>query len=266
MSQESSSAGAQSLKARLAARELIVGTFVKTPSPIVVEVLALTPLDCLCLDAEHAPFDRGTLDTCILAARASDRGIDTLVRIPSAAPEHILNALDCGATGVLVPHVRSAAQAEAIARAAHYGNGGRGYAGSSRAAGYTTLSMPQHKQGSADRTVVIAQIEDPEAVDDIDAIAQVPGIDALFVGRVDLTVAYGAATQDDPRVLAAVERIVSAAVHAGKPVGMFLARVEDVPYWRERGATLFLLGSDHTFLLAGARDLATRARSQQSTA
>lgn len=249
---------AEPLKARLATREVIVGTFIKTPSPIIVEVLALTPLDCICLDAEHAPFDRATLDTCILAARAG--GMDALVRIPTAAPEHILNALDCGAAGILVPHVRSAEQAEAVARAAHYGNGGRGYAGSSRAAGYTTIIMAQHQQNSAALTAVIAQIEDPEAVDDIEAIACVPGIDALFVGRVDLTVSYGASSQDDPRVLSAVERIVAAGAGAGKPVGMFLARVEDVPHWRERGATLFLLGSDHTFLLAGARELAARVK------
>ncbi len=271
MSQQSPTlerASSQTLKARLAARELIVGTFIKTPSPIIVEVLALTPLDCICLDAEHAPFDRGTLDTCILAARAggNTRTMDTLVRIPSAAPEHILHALDCGATGVLVPHVRSAAEAEAVARAAQYGHGGRGYAGSSRAAAYTTRTMAEHKEASAASTVVIAQIEDPEAVDDIEAIAQVSGIDALFIGRVDLTVAYGAFSQDDPQVLAAIERVVTASVTAGKPVGMFLARVEDVPHWRERGATLFLLGSDHTFLLAGARDLAKRVRSEPSDA
>ena len=186
--------------------------------------------------------------------------MDVLVRVPSAAPEHLLNALDCGATGVLVPHVRSVVEAEAVARAAHYGAAGRGYAGSSRAAGYTTVAMAQHKQVSVARTVVIAQIEDPEAVDSIDAIARVAGIDALFVGRVDLTVAYGAESQDDPRVIAAVERIVTAAVTAGKPVGMFLARVEEVANWRERGATLFLLGSDHTFLLAGARELAQRVK------
>lgn len=248
----------RSLKARLAAGEVLVGTFVKTPSPIVVEVLTLTPLDCVCLDAEHAPFDRGSLDNCILAARAG--GKDVLVRVPSGAPEHLLNALDCGATGVVVPHVRSVAEAEAVARAAQYGPGGRGYAGSSRAAGYTTLAMVQHKEASASRTVVIAQIEDPEAVDEAEAIARVPGIDAIFIGRADLTVAYGAESQDDPRVVAAVEQVCAAGVRAGKPVGMFLARVEDASLWRSRGATLFLLGSDHGFLLAGARDLVGRVK------
>ncbi len=248
---------ARSFKARLAVGEMLVGTFVKTPSPIIVEVLSMTAIDCLCLDAEHAPFDRGLLDQCIFAARAT--GKDVLVRVPSAAPEHILNALDCGATGVVVPHVRSAAEARAALQASHYGHGGRGYAGSSRAAGYTSVSMAEHQAASAARTVVVLQIEDPEAVDNIDDIAKVPDVDALFIGRADLTVAYGASSQDDPRVIAAVEKICAAGRTHGRTVGMFLARVEDAPSWRARGASLFLLGSDHGFLLAGAADLLRRA-------
>ena len=248
-----------SLKDRLNARELIVGTFIKTPSPNVVEVLGLTALDCLCLDAEHAPFDRVSLDGCILAARA--HGMDVLVRVPSAAPEHILNALDLGATGIVVPHVRSAEEAQALVRAAHYGAGGRGFAGSSRASNYSQISMAQHQANSRERTVIIAQIEDPEAVEDIDAIAQVGGIDALFVGRVDLTVAYGAESLDDARVVAAVERVCSAGQAYKRTVGMYLARPADVPLWQEKGASLFLLGSDHAFLLSGAAALLEQIKS-----
>lgn len=241
------------LKERLASGQTIVGTFVKTPSPIVVEVLGMTELDCLCLDAEHAPFDRGTLDSCIFAARSV--GIDVLVRVASAAPEHILNALDCGASGVLIPHVHDAAEAQACVRASHYGAGGRGYAGSSRAAGYTALPMFRHLENSAARTVVIAQIEDPDAVENIEEIALVEGLDALFIGRVDLTVSYGAESLDDARVIAAVEAVCSSGKRAGKPVGMFLGRPTDAPTWRGKGATLFLLGSDHSFLLSGAANL-----------
>ncbi len=244
------------LKQRLAAGELIVGSFVKTPSPIVVEVLALTALDCLCLDAEHAPFDRLAIDGCAMAARAGAK--DLLVRVPAASAEHILNALDCGATGIVAPHVRSADEARALVRMARYGAGGRGYAGSSRAARYTTRSMAEHLERSSD-TVVIAQIEDPEAIDDIEAIAAVDGVDALFVGRVDLTVAYAAASQDEPRVVAAVERVCAAGRANGRAVGMFLARAGDIPQWRAQGASLFLLGSDHAFLLAGAAALMATA-------
>lgn len=246
------------LKSRLAGGELVVGTFVKTPSPIVVEVLAMSDLDCLVLDAEHAPFDRLAIDGCVHAARAA--GMAVLVRVPSIAPEHVLNALDCGAAGIVAPHIRSAAEAGALVRMANYGAGGRGYAGSSRAAGYGTRAMADHLAASAAATVVIAQIEDPEAVDDIDAIARVPGVDALFVGRADLTVSYGAASQDDDRVVAAVEAVCDAGRRHGRAVGMFLARPGDVPVWRAKGATLFLLGSDHGFLLGGAADLGRAAR------
>jgi len=236
---------------RLLAGDQMIGTFIKTPSPIVAEVLALSALDCLCIDAEHAPFDRLAIDGAIAMARLKP----VLVRVPVASPDHILNALDCGAAGVVAPHIRNAGDAAAFARAAHYGVGGRGYAGSSRAAGYTTRPMADHLRRSAAQTVTIAQIEDPEAVDDIDAIAAVEGIDVLFVGRADLTVAYGATSQDDPQVIAAVERICAAGLRHGRRVGMFVARPGDVPMWRDRGASLFLLGSDHTFLLDGAARL-----------
>ena len=247
-----------SFRDRLLFGERLIGTFVKTPSPIVVEVLALTDLDCLCIDAEHAPFDRLAIDGALAMARAAQ--MPTLVRVPTAAPEHILNALDCGASGVVAPHIRNAAEAAAFARACRYGAGGRGYAGSSRAAGYTTRSMTDHLAQSAAQTITIAQIEDPEAVDDIDAIAAVDGIDLLFIGRVDLTVAYGAASQDDPQVIAAVERICAAGARHGRRVGMFLARPGDVPVWAAQGASLFLLGSDHGFLLQGAAGLLAQAR------
>jgi 2-keto-3-deoxy-L-rhamnonate aldolase RhmA len=246
------------LKQRLAAGDLLVGTFLKTPSPIVMEVLALAPLDCICIDAEHAPFDRAAIDACVMAARAG--GIDVLVRVASTSGEHVLNALDCGATGVVAPHIRSEAEARELVAMSHYGHGGRGYAGSSRAAAYTTRTMADNLAASAARTVVIAQIEDPEAIDAIDAIAAVEGIDALFVGRADLTVAYGAISQDDSRVVAAVEAVCAAGVRHGRPVGMFLARESDAPLWRGKGASLFLLNSDQGFLLAGARQLAEAVR------
>lgn len=240
-------------KSRLSAGQPVLGTFVKTPHPHIVEVLASSGLDCLCLDAEHAPFDRRDLDLCIMAARAG--GMPSLVRPASAAHDQILNALDCGADGVLVPHVRSAKEARGVAAACHYGAGGRGYAGSSRAAGYGSVGIPQHLSASAMRTCVIAQIEDVEALDEIDAIARVEGIDALFIGRIDLTIALGCASPDDPPVIAACDRIIAACSAAGRAVGMFTPRNADVPMWRAKGVSLFLLGSDHGFVRAAAKAL-----------
>lgn len=240
-------------KQRIAGHEPMLGTFVKTPHPHIVEVLASTGLDCLCLDAEHAPFDRRDLDLCIFAARAASMPV--IVRPPSSAHEQILNALDCGADGVLVPHVRSAEEARAVAKAAHYGAGGRGYAGSSRAAGYGSIAIPEHLANSAARSIVIAQIEDLEALDQIDAIAAVEGIDALFIGRIDLTIALGCTDPDDSKVVEALDLIIAAAKNSGRPVGMFTSKPTDAAIWRDKGVSLFLLGSDHGFLRGGVAGL-----------
>ena len=249
--------GSMSFRERLVSGDLLSGTWVKTPHPHVVEVLALSPLDVLVLDAEHAPFDRGSLDQCVLAARAGGKPI--LIRPPSSAHEQILNALDLGADGVILPHIRTAAEAADTVKACHYVSGGRGYAGSSRAAVYTTKGMAKHR-ADAKNVIVIAQIEDVEGVNNIDAIAAVEGIDALFIGRADLTISYAAETPDDAVVVEAVDRIVAAGKAAGRTTGMFLGRMGDVQTWRDKGASLFILGSDHDFLLQGAARLAETVR------
>lgn len=250
-----------SFRARLRAGERLVGTFVKTPSPVVAEVLALTPLDCVVIDAEHAPFDRGAIDLCLMALTAA--GLPALVRTPSAEPAHILGALDSGATGVLVPHVTTADQARAIVTASHYGPGGRGYAGSPRAARYTTRAMPEQRAIAAAQTTVVAQIEDAPALDALEAILAVPGLDAVFVGRMDLAVSLGA-SPDAPEVLRAVERVVAAGRVAGVPVGMFVPAVRELDRWIEAGATFFLMGSDQQFVLDGARALVAEVRGRAS--
>lgn len=237
---------------RLQASELLVGTWIKTPHPHVVEVLTLSALDLLVLDAEHAPFDRAALDLSIMAARGGGKPV--LVRPASGSHDQILNALDCGADGVIVPHIRSADEARDLVRACHYVRGGRGFAGSTRAAGYTTVRMAEHRV-AARQVAVIAQIEDVEAVEAIEEIAAVEGIDALFIGRADLTISYAATTPDDPIVVAAVERICAAGKAAGRTVGMFVGRVGDVAGWRAHGASLFVLQSDQEFLLKGAAAL-----------
>jgi 2-keto-3-deoxy-L-rhamnonate aldolase RhmA len=251
-------ANRNSFRQRLVDRDLLVGTFVKTPSPIVCEVLGKSDLDALCLDAEHAPFGRLELDACISATRAT--GLTPLVRVPSGDPPNILNALDCGATGVVVPHVKTAEHAEAICLSSLYGRGGRGYAGSTRAAGFGGKAIADQLRESADETTIIVQIEDLEALDVIDDIAAVERLDCLFVGRIDLTVALGRTDPSDPVVVEAVDKICAAGRKAGKAVGMFVANVEEVKYWMEKGASLFLLASDQAFLIAGARNLVSALR------
>ena len=107
---------------------------------------------------------------------------------------------------------------------------------------------------------MIAQIEDKEALAEIDSIAATKGLDALFIGMMDLTVALGCDNYRDTKVQDAVTMILEAAKKAGKPVGLFTPSLEDIPAYREKGASLFLLGSDHAFMLSGARILSEKVR------
>ncbi len=247
-----------SFKEKLRSGRVVVGTFLKTPHPIVAEVLSRTPLDVVCIDAEHAPFDRGDVDAAVAAFRVG--GTASLVRVPSADPTHLLSALDSGATGVVVPHVSDGADAEAAVRAAHFGPGGRGYAGSTRAAGFAGTPIADHLARSRAETAVVGQIEDAEALAVLDDILSVDGLDAVFIGRIDLTVSLGAARPDAPEVVEAVEEIVARARAAGRRVGMFTPTVEEARRWRDKGASFFLLGSDHGFIMSGAAALAEGLR------
>ena len=242
-----------SFRKRLTAREPIAGTFMKTPSSIVAEVLGLASLDAVAIDVEHAPFGRLELDQCIGALRAAD--MPSLVRVADDSPTQIRNALDCGATGIVVPHVVSGEQAAAIARSAHFGAGGRGYAGSPRAAGYTTKSMPDYMADSGAQTTVIVQIEDLPALDRVSEIAAVETVDGLFGGRVDLAIAMGESVMSKA-VVDAVKDICTTCAESGTAVGMFTPDISEIPMWRELGASLFLLSSDQSMLLAGANQLA----------
>jgi 2-keto-3-deoxy-L-rhamnonate aldolase RhmA len=242
---------------RLTDGDLQVGTFLKTPSHIVAEILSLSNLDLFCIDAEHSPFGRLEVDHCVSAFRAADR--PSLVRVSNDSPAEIRNALDSGATGILVPHVTSAAQAAAIVKAAHFGNDGRGYAGSARAADYTTKSMTDHIADSREQTTVVVQIEDIAALEHVAQIAAVDGVDALFVGRFDLAVAMQKGPAD-AEVIATVRDICAAGQSVGTAVGMFTANLEEIPEWREAGASLFLLSSDQSMILSGANALAQAIR------
>ncbi|MBN9048813.1 MAG: aldolase [Rhizobiales bacterium] len=233
---------------RLHAGETLVGTFLKTPTSHATEIIGDLGFDFVIIDQEHAPFDRTTTDIALLAALAAD--VPALVRVPG--PEAILSVLDCGATGVLVPHIATAAQAKEAAALCRYSNGRRGFATSTRAGRYTAVPMWQHIAERDERTVVVAQIEDPPALDAIDAIAAVEGIDSLFIGRGDLTAAYGDPSKDPPAVRQAVENIAAAGRAAKKPISVYVGGNAEATWLQSLGASMFVLSSDQGFMRDGA--------------
>ena len=240
------------LRARILRRDMLCGTFVKTPSIEIIEVLAHAGLDFICLDAEHSSFDRARMDGCLAMAKAL--GLPCLVRVPVGSPSEILKALDAGAAGIVVPHVFSAEKAGDVARASRYGHGGRGYAGSTRSAGYATKPMPEVLAMTED-TVVLGQIEEPEGVDAIDAIAATPGIDGLFVGPADLAVSYGEHDMNAPIVLDAMRKVGDATKANGKSAVTFTPNMGNFDALHGAGMNMLFFASEHAWMLNGARAL-----------
>ncbi|WP_158215176.1 HpcH/HpaI aldolase family protein [Candidimonas nitroreducens] len=229
-----------------------VGIFIKTDSPQVIEVLALADLDFLVLDAEHAPFDRASLDRMLFAARALD--VPMLVRVPDQRDATILNVLDLGADGIVVPHVDSAEHAREVVAAARFIGGRRGISLSARFGGYGTRSR-QEAIAEADQNMIVCQIESAAALENVEAIAAVAGVGALLIGRSDLALSMG---EDDPAgsvIMAAVDRIVAAARANGLPVVMVCANRAEAQEFAAKGASVFVVGSDQSMLRNAAKKL-----------
>lgn len=233
-----------------------LGTFVKTCSPQVIEVLGTAGIDFAVVDAEHAPFDRGQIDLMVMAGRAS--GLPVFVRVPDHAPSTILSSLDCGAAGLVAPHVDSVEQARAIVDAARFSGGHRGYSSSPRFAGYGSLGRAA-ALAKGDEAMILCQIESGEAVEAAADIAALPGVSGLFVGRADLSLSLGETSIDAPAVEAATRRIAQAGRAAGKRVGMFVGSMSEAESFIAAGIDWFVVGSDQSILRQGARDIAVHA-------
>ena len=243
-------------RARFTAGELLVGTFIKTPTGHATEILGDVGFDFVVLDQEHAPFGRFEVDQTLLAARAADTA--GIVRVPSASPTELLAALDCGAAGVLVPHVTDRAGAQAIVAACRYRGGKRGFSNSPRAGGYGRLGIWDHVDAADARTTVIAMIEDPQAIDAIEEIVTVEGLDGVFIGRGDLTVAFGAESPAAPEISKVTEKIVAAASAAGVTACAMTAGGDDAEWLKALGVTAMIVASDQAFM----RQAATRTLEQ----
>ena len=236
----------------------LIGIFIKTPNYQLVELVSSCNLSFIVLDAEHAPFDRSELDTSIMAAKSSN--IPVMVRVPKSSDEYILNALDQGADGVLVPHINSMNDVNEVISYAKYRDinfplGKRGFSNSSRSGDYGSLSLMKMIDRANYQTALICQIEEKEAVDNIDEIVNQDGIDCLFIGTADLAVSLDCEEINDSRVIDAIDRVVIAAKKANIPLGIYLSDSSRIDVWREKGFSLFIIGSDQMHLKNALKNL-----------
>lgn len=226
----------------------------RVPDPWLAEVVGRTGFDVIWYDLEHRSFDARTVEGMALACRAT--GIDLMVRIRKNGYQEIMNMLECGANGILVPHCRSAAEARQWVEWARFPpEGRRGIDGVGVDADYGDANALEHMSHANRETFLALQVEDREAVEQIDEIAAVPGFEILFVGPGDLSISLGVPMQMDAPVLqSAIDRVAEAAARNGKWWAIPTGSPEIAQRMLDRGARMITGGADHWFLVRGFQE------------
>jgi 4-hydroxy-2-oxoheptanedioate aldolase len=233
-----------SLRRRLLANEVSVGPFLKIPSAEVTEIAALAGFGHVVIDLEHSQF---TMETAVAVVRAAmARGIDTVVRTTEASAAEISRALDLGASGLIVPHVGSVEDATAVVRAARFHPlGERGMDLYARSAGWGAMPRDDYLRSANEDIVVGVMVEGAAAVDRLDEIAQVEGLDLLFIGPYDLSQSLGLPGQiEHPTVVEAIERAVKVATSHKKVIGLYVDSTETARRYRALGVRFIGMAND----------------------
>ena len=236
----------------------LVGFWASLGSPLSAELLANGAADWVLVDLEHGPAGVPELVAHLQAMAGAPAS--ALARVPSDDPTTIKKVLDVGAQTLLVPFVETAEQAAAVVASVRYApEGRRGMALTTRAAGF---GRDKDYLATANREVcLMVQIETALGVENVDRIAAVDGVDALFVGPADLSASLGrVGAASHPEVEQAIAAIVEAARRAQKPVGIYSSSAEDARARIAQGFRVVALGSDVQLLAAGAERAVTSVR------
>ena len=234
----------------------VFGPFMITSDPALVECAGYAGYDFVLLDMEHGPTNFQHLQHLIRAANSVN--IMTIVRVPRGSDIYIDRALDVGAGGVLIPQIESAQQAAAVVSAAKFSPvGSRGTCKFTRSACYGAFGGDAYFN-EAQNTMVLIQAEGANAIEHIDEILAVKGIDVIFVGPYDLSASLGIIGQiEHPLICEAIRKIVQKASDKGIKVGCFANDAAMARRWRDLGVRFIGYSCDTNIFFEGAkRDVA----------
>jgi 4-hydroxy-2-oxoheptanedioate aldolase len=211
------------LKELLTSGQPARGAWLGIPSPASARLLAHLPLDWLVVDAEHSPIDAATLAAMVAGIAEAD-GPAPLVRVAQASVENLKRALDAGAYGVIAPMINTRTEAEQVVAWSKFPPEGQRSFGSAYAGLTFGQTMAEYLKTANAQTLVGVQIESAAALEALDEILGVPGIDLAFVGPIDLSLSLGLdplPENPDPRFEAALAKILRAAKKHKVPLGIF---------------------------------------------
>jgi len=242
------------LKNRLLENKLTIGSWITIGHPNIIEIMASANFEWLVVDMEHTSIDLTMAQTLIMTIQS--KNISALVRVSKNEEVIIKKVLDMGADGVIVPMIKNANEAkEAISYAKYPPTGKRGV-GLYRAQNYG-IGFEEYKEKNKNETVVIAQIEHIEAVQNIYEILDVDGIDAIIIGPYDLSGSMGKpGAYDDEDVRDAIYRVKEACFAKNKPLGFHVIQSDHIKLKEkiDEGYTFLAFSLDFFFLGDKARE------------
>lgn len=245
------------VKRKLAAGEPVLTMKVNYQSPDICELIGLMGFDCIWICNEHLGMDPSTIDALIRGCRAS--GIDAMIRTKPGDYRDLLHPLEMGAKGIMLPRSRNADEVRQVIRdMKFYPLGRRGVDGVNAEADFGLTPLVDYLKLANQENFLMVQIEDPEAVEHIEEITEVEGVDVVFVGPGDLSVNLGIPGQTThPDVMKVCERVVKACEKSGKAAGMtcggkFTERAKELI---DMGFKFIAAGSDYGMVLNGLKQL-----------
>lgn len=223
------------------------GLLLSIPAPEIVEIAGVSGFDFVLIDLEHTLIDGAALEA--LLAAADRAGLSALVRVPGAGSERILQGLDAGAAGIVVPRVESPDQAEQAIRAARYAPRGTRGLNAGRLGRFGDCDLPDLVARLDRETLVIAMIESPAGLAEAEAIAGIEGLDGLVFGAADYAQAIGLPWQTDaPMVVEAGTALARIGREAGRAVFAFTRSEADIPRLLREGTLGLIAGNDRGLL------------------
>ncbi|MGI2034431.1 HpcH/HpaI aldolase family protein [Rhizobium panacihumi] len=246
------------LKRALQAGKLQIGLFSQLGNPVTVEMIAGSGFDWIGIDTEHGPTDLVALYSQLQACGAANGVTSPAVRLPSNDRILIKQYLDIGVQNIIIPQVDTAEQARAIVWETRYApRGGRGYCGAPRASNFGRIKDYPFK--SAEEICVIVQPESMKAIENLEAVAEVDGVDCFFFGPGDLSADMGYLHQaTHPEVVKVLESAAKRVRAAGKAAGIICPNEELCRHYIDVGFNFVEVGSDQGILVRGADDLAAK--------
>jgi 2-keto-3-deoxy-L-rhamnonate aldolase RhmA len=237
---------------KLRSGQSTLGCFVGLGSPSAAELLAHAGFEWLVIETEHSALDSAEVEHMLMAINGTETV--PIVRVPSTDPVRIQRSLDYGAMGIMVPMVKTAEEAQAVVRATRYPPlGTRGY-NPLRAAHYSFDSTDYFYRAN-DNILVALILETKEAVENLETIAAVPGVDVLFLGPFDLCLSLGLdpMKQPHPQIQMVVEELLSVSKKTGVSAGIHVFNPDQLEQRRSEGFTMISYGTDYAILADAAR-------------